>query len=108
MSETAHPPTPIDRLDDHGDEIDQEILRDARRRIEAHDEWQYTGHAPRSVAAAAVYLESGPLLTQKQACSLFDVSPVSLRNARVLLGGQPDQRFDTTREVENGGGDGPE
>lgn len=102
MAETAHPTTPIDRLDEHGGKIDEEILHGARRRIDSHDEWVYSGHAPRSVAAAAVYLEGAPLLTQDDASRVFGVSPVSLRNARSVLGGEPDPRFDTKPGGENG------
>lgn len=109
MAETAHPPTPMDVLEEHVDEFELDTVRSARERIESYDGWQYAEHSPSVVAAAAVWLESD--LRQPEVATRFDVSAASIRNATTSMGVDRDHRVkrgDTRQWDLHGGDDGAE
>lgn len=109
MAETAHPPTPLDVLGEHADELDDDTVRSARERIEGYDGWQYAEHSPSVVAAAAVWLESD--LRQPEVAKKFDISDYSIRNATTSMGVDRDHRVkrgDTRQWDLDGGDDGAE
>lgn len=75
---------PHDVLDDHADELDEEVLRLAHGAIDAWDGWR-GGVSYKSAAAAAVYaagLYAGPArrMPQGRVAEIFDVSEITIRN----------------------------
>lgn len=77
------PKTPIEYVEEHADDLPDEVVERATDLFEVWDGWKY-GRSPATSAAMAVYYvlpeDADDGLTQEEAAEMFDTTPVSVRS----------------------------